>query len=301
MSRLSYIRSGDGIRLRMAAWGDPMQSVGTVLVLQGRTESIEKYHPVAEKFVSKGYFTASLDWRGQGLSERLLEDKHIGHVDKFSDYQHDVAAVFEFLSAQNAPKPWFLLAHSMGGAIGLRALLAGADVAAAAFSGPMWGINIPGPLLPIAWVLRHLSQFFSNGRRYAPFTSSVQNLLQIPFENNKRTGDRGQYAWMQNLVRCNPDLLLAAPSLAWLREALVECGALMTARPVPVPLLALAGAEEQIVSLRRIKKRVASWPGASLHLIPHARHEIFFERPALRAEALKRVVTFFEAHRNAFA
>ena len=40
------------------------------------------------------------------------------------------------------PRPWRLLAHSMGGTIGLRALTRGVPVAAAVFSAPMWGIRV---------------------------------------------------------------------------------------------------------------------------------------------------------------
>ena len=35
-----------------------------------------------------------VDWRGHGLSDRVSEDRNTIHVDWFSDYQKDVAAMF---------------------------------------------------------------------------------------------------------------------------------------------------------------------------------------------------------------
>jgi uncharacterized membrane protein YbhN (UPF0104 family) len=40
----------------------------------------------------------TIDWRGQGLADRMLPDRRIGHVGKFSDYQTDLAAVLRLVS-----------------------------------------------------------------------------------------------------------------------------------------------------------------------------------------------------------
>lgn len=82
-------RARDGLRLRAAAW-EGNGSKGSILLFTGRTEYIEKYGRVIQELTSAGYSLATMDWRGQGLSDRLLDDPMIGHVENFSDYQCDV-------------------------------------------------------------------------------------------------------------------------------------------------------------------------------------------------------------------
>ena len=123
-ARVEYAQTVDNIRLRLCLW--PSNSAkATVLLFPGRTEYIEKYGRAARLLTASGYSVATLDWRGQGLSDRLSDDPLLGHVLRFRDYQTDVATLVEFTTRHSTPAPNFLLAHSMGGCIGLRALTQG--------------------------------------------------------------------------------------------------------------------------------------------------------------------------------
>lgn len=117
-----WLRTSDGVRLRIAHAPDN-QRKGTVFLLPGRTEYIEKYGHTAHDFVGAGFDVLSIDWRNQGLSDRLAPDAMVGHVDRFADFQKDWAAMRSFAAQNDLPKPWYMLAHSMGGCIGLRALI----------------------------------------------------------------------------------------------------------------------------------------------------------------------------------
>ncbi|MEM0945386.1 MAG: alpha/beta hydrolase, partial [Pseudomonadota bacterium] len=78
------VEAADGVGLRAALWqgGDR----GLAVLLSGRTEFMEKMALPATALVERGFSVASLDWRGQGLSDRLAEPAHMGHVARFSDY-----------------------------------------------------------------------------------------------------------------------------------------------------------------------------------------------------------------------
>ena len=89
-----WISASDGVRLRVGLWNRDAKG-GTVLLFPGRTEYIEKYGRAAAHFADCGYATLVLDWRGQGLSDRLTTDAMAGHVHEFADYQRDVAAMVE--------------------------------------------------------------------------------------------------------------------------------------------------------------------------------------------------------------
>jgi len=152
-----WAHAADGQRIRLGVW-PKSGAKGTVLLFPGRTEYIEKYGPAAQDLAQRGLATIAIDWRGQGLADRMLDDARSGHVEAFEDYQKDVNAMLAAAETLNLPKPYFLLAHSMGGAIGLRALHQGLPVQAACFTAPMWGIGLAPHLRPLAWIMNGLLQ-----------------------------------------------------------------------------------------------------------------------------------------------
>ncbi|MFP4328055.1 MAG: alpha/beta fold hydrolase [Paracoccaceae bacterium] len=278
----------------MAAWPVP-DAQGTVLLFPGRTEYVEKYGRTAGELAARGLATLAVDWRGQGLADRLLDIPEPGHVGQFLDYQHDVAAMLQAARALDMPKPWFLLAHSMGGAIGLRALIEGLPVAAAAFTGPMWGIRIAALMRPAAWALSWGSSIVGLGHRIAPGTGPVSYVATAGFEDNTLTTDVGMFRYMQDQVRRRPELQLAGPSLHWLREALAECRALTRLPAPPLPCTAFVGTRERIVDLQRIEQRMKGWPGGRLEWLEGAEHEVLMERPPIRGRVLDRLAEHFLA------
>ena len=66
-----------------------------------------------------------MDWRGQGHSSRQLPDPRKGHVESFSDFEIDVETFMQQVVLPDCPPPYFALAHSMGGAVLLRAAHSG--------------------------------------------------------------------------------------------------------------------------------------------------------------------------------
>src|SRR5438445_13501933 len=68
------LKTPDGVSIRFARWPPPPGRKGTVCIFNGRTEFIEKYFEVARELHARGFAVATLDWRGQGLSERLLRE-----------------------------------------------------------------------------------------------------------------------------------------------------------------------------------------------------------------------------------
>ncbi|WP_323005625.1 alpha/beta hydrolase [Pseudorhodobacter sp.] len=275
-----WVTASDGVRLRMAVW--PKGEKGTVLLFPGRTEYIEKYGRAAAEFGARGYASVVVDWRGQGLSDRPTPDHMLGHVERFSNYQNDLAAVLAKLHELGQPGPFFLVAHSMGGCIGLRALTRGLDVKAAAFSAPMWGIRFSPGVAPLARCLSHGARVLGQGQRYAPGTNGATYVKIAPFVGNVLTRDAETYAWMQNQVAQKPELALGGPGLHWLDEALRECRDLARLPAPDLPCLCFLGAEEKVVDPAPVAVRMANWPKGRLELVPHAEHEIMMEIPSTR-------------------
>jgi lysophospholipase len=287
-----WLETSDEVRVRVAHW--PLRDArGTVLIFPGRTEFVEKYGQIAAAFAARGLASASIDWRGQGLSDRLLSNPLIGHVARFADYQKDVAALVRALRNLALPRPHFLLAHSMGGAIGLRALMEGLSVRAAVFSAPMWGIEIAPHLRPAAWFLSHVLPQIGQGHRLPPGSRLDHHVLVDGFDGNLLTRDPAQFEIMRDQLVRHPELSLGGPSFIWLREALMETRALAL-RPSPhMACLTLLGTDERIVSTGPIRRRMKSWPGGRLDIVPEGRHEVLMEGPASTGPLFDAIVSHY--------
>lgn len=295
-----WLTTTDGVRIRIAHWRAPLPQdrpeKGTVLLFPGRTEYVEKYGRTAAAFVARGFAMVAIDWRGQGLADRLLEDRATGHIGRFEDYQLDVAAALDAAEALDLPKPYFLLAHSMGGAIGLRALMSGLPVNAAAFSAPMWGILMSTVMRPTAWAMSWSSKKAGIGHLLTPGTKAQTYVLAEPFEDNNLTHDRDMYEYMQTQMRLYPDMALGGPSLHWLHEALLDTLDLSHAPTPDVPCVTFLGDQENIVDPARIRSRMGRWAGGRLEMVANGRHEVLMELPQIREPIHDQCAALFDAH-----
>ncbi|WP_439155439.1 alpha/beta hydrolase [Yoonia sp.] len=291
-----WLKTCDGLRIRVGHW--PLASAkGTAIIFPGRTEFIEKYGDTAAALRDRGYACVAIDWRGQGLADRMIANRGVGHVGHFTDYQNDVSALLDHIQVLDLPKPWFLMAHSMGGCIGLRSLMQGLTVNAAMFSAPMWGIQMSGAVRPFAWGLSEISKRLGFDQTLAPGQSAESFLLRDRFEINPLTNDEEMFDAMRGQLRARPELGLGGPSLRWLNMALREMQQLSRQPSPDMPCLTYLGGKESIVDPLRIRKRMADWPGGQLRFIPEGRHEMMMDRPALRAAVFDDTAAHFEAHR----
>ncbi len=295
--RAYWLTARDGVRIRIGLWNEGAPK-GTVLLFPGRTEYIEKYGRAASDLATRGYCTLAIDWRGQGLADRLTADPMSGHVGKFLDYQDDIAAVLQAAEALSLPQPYYLLGHSMGGCIGLRALVDDLPVAAAAFSGPMWGIYISPAMRPAAWALSWGGAHFGFGHVYAPGTKPVSYVASEPFDDNLLTTDPEMFAYMQEQVAAEPKFGLGGPSLNWLHEALCETRDLAAMPSPDYPCLTFVGSNERIVDVPRIHQRMARWPNGQLEVIETGEHEVLMDTPEIRKTVFDGLDAFFQKHRG---
>ncbi len=114
-------RGYDGAELRYARWdATRMPRRGTVCLLGGRAEFIEKYFEVIADLRRRGFAVATMDWRGQGGSQRMLSNPHKGHVPGFWEYDRDLIRFMKDIVLPDCPPPFIGLGHSMGGNILLR-------------------------------------------------------------------------------------------------------------------------------------------------------------------------------------
>ena len=290
-----WLTCSDGVRIRIGFWRPEGTARGTVLLFPGRTEYIEKYGSAAGDLARRGFATLAIDWRGQGLADRLLDDTRVGHVFRFGDYQRDVEAALAAAAQLDLPRPFHLLAHSMGGCIGLRALFEGLPIESCAFSAPMWGIRIPRALLPVAYGAAYIGPLLGLSGRLMPTTKPENYVQTQDFEGNALTTDPEMYAMMRTQLAAYPALGIGGPSLQWMRESLAEV-AQIARQPAPeTPCVTLLGSDESIVCTDAIRTRMDGWRGGQLELIDAAQHEVMMEGPDTRARIFDRLAAHFAA------
>lgn len=289
-----WLRCADGHRIRVGHWS-LKSAKGTVLLFPGRTEYIEKYGRAARDLAQRGYATLTIDWRGQGIADRVHDNPAVGHVGRFEDYQLDVQAAVAHARQLGLPEPFHLIGHSMGGCIGLRSLYENLPVASACFSAPMWGIQMATALRPLAWGLSTVSRPLGFSNAFAPGQVSESYIERVDFSENTLTSDPNMFAYMKAQLIAHPEFSLGGASLHWLNESLREMRGLSQRAAPKLPCITFLGSEESIVDPTRIHQRMRKWAHGELVVIPNARHEVMMEKTATRQIVFDKTCAHFDA------
>lgn len=279
-----WLEGRGGVRIRcLTAPAVAHEARGSIILCPGRTEFIEKYFEVIGELQRRAFAVFAIDWRGQGLSGRMLANHEKGHFESFDDPVNDLASALKIL-ASRLPRPHVVLAHSMGGGIALRAMQTRRiEVDAAAFTAPMWGIAGMGPNT------KRFARFMASvgaGKLYAPGVETKWK-REINVKRSSVTQDRERHARSNGLVVENPELALAGPTIGWIAgacEALdgfLQPGALQHLR---IPMLVLTAGKEQLVDNKQVALVTQALPQAKLVNVPGAKHEILMEQDEYRAQ-----------------
>ncbi len=279
-----HIRAADGVRLRTVRWA-PASPLGTVAVLGGRGEFIEKYFEVAGELLSRRFAVVAMDWRGQGGSDRPLKNARKGHVGDFSQFESDLDALVTGILERKCPRPWIGLSHSMGASVLLGALSAGrCPFERLALTSPMIavkGMNHRGGARVLVAALDSLGM----GGAFAP-GSGGKNPWLASFEGNVFTSDRGRFASVATLVEACPELTLGGPTIGWTHAAFRHMSRLDRSpflRTASTPVLIVAAGGDQVTDTSATIRLASRLGAARLVIIDGAKHEILIERDVLRA------------------
>src|SRR5208337_180067 len=258
-----YFNARGGIRIRYARWDTTAERrIGTVCLFQGRAEFIEKYFETITDLRRRGFAVATMDWRGQGGSSRLLKNPAKGHAETFAHHDADVSKFMTGIVLPDCPPPFYCLAHAMGAHLVLRLMqtkvcwwdrvvltspmigFAGSDAKNSAICAGAEAATLLG-----------LSDSFVPGwKNHAPEAN--------PFEGNLLTSDRLRFERAREAVQAAPYLGIGAPTIGWVAAA---CSSISTINSdafmasVKVPILIVAAGNDRIVTtpaLERFASRI---------------------------------------------
>jgi len=277
-----WLEGRGGVKVRVMTAPAIASPRGSVIIAPGRTEFVEKYFEVTRELQARGFAVFCIDWRGQGLSGREVENGLKGHFATFDDPVNDLSTALKLLSAK-LPRPHIGLAHSMGGAIMLRALQTRRiELDGAAFSAPMWGIT---GLNDMAKKYVRFMTSLGAGGQFAP--SVEKKWKREVFKKNPVTHDKERHARCQGLVAEEPRLALAGPTVGWVAAAADATEAFMQPNAfahIRIPILVATAGEEQLVDNASHPLVVQQLPEARHITIVGAKHEILMETDDLRGQ-----------------
>ena len=265
--------------------------LGTLVIIQGRNECIEKYSETIHELVDHGFVVAGFDLRGQALSGRLGRDERAGHVHRFTDYLDDVERFLTFIVAPSAPGPYSILAHSLGGliALALAPKLSG-RIHRIVLSAPLVGLmGLPVPE-SVAFGMAALASWTGLGKM-----PMGKERAPVSFTNNVLTTSAARFERFATMRRSTPVLGVGAPTARWLhevRKTMKRATAPDHLTQITVPTLILAPVQDRIVPYKAMEDLARQFRAGHLVSIPGARHELLQEDDRYRAQALAAILAF---------
>jgi lysophospholipase len=282
-ARVEYVVTPDGVRLRAALWRPLMSDNGkVVLLLQGRTEFIERYAETVSSLLTRGFHVVAFDWRGQGGSERMLPNPAKGHVEHFDDYLLDLHTVITSVIEPLGDMPRIALAHSMGGAVLMHALQRDANAFEhCVLSAPMIGLSMVKRPKMVHFAARAL-KVLGFSARYVPGGTDGAT---FEFLDNPLTRDEARHSIARKVFRVAPELAIGSPTIGWASTSFDAMAALQDPSfpaSITTPILVVAGPDDRITSTPMAQSFAARLPNGRFLAIPGSEHEVLLEIEPVR-------------------
>jgi len=286
-SPYDFLKTPDNLSIRYGIWCSQKEKKrGSVILLSGRTEFMEKYTETIGELNQRGFDVYSFDWRGQGLSTRMLANRHKGFVENYDNYINDLDMFVSKIVQSEAISPIVILAHSMGGHIALRFIHDHPEIAdRAVLVAPMIDI-FTSPFSrwlarPIVWA----SDKAGLDHTYA-IGSGDYDPDDEKFEGNRLTSDPERFKDKKTEIAENPDLALGGVTYGWLAATFESIDILtepVFAEKILTPILIVSAGADKIVSIEAQKAICSLMKNCRFFKISGARHEILQETDAVQS------------------
>jgi lysophospholipase len=277
------VLTADGVELR-ALTALVAGARGTIIFLNGRAEYIERYFETMRDAQARGFSVASLDWRGQGGSQRLLNDRMRGYVKRFSDYDEDLRSFMTQVVLKQCPKPYYVVAHSTGGQIVLRALRHRTAFSKVILTAPLVDLKYGWWPKPIIRLVNLLTQILQLTWMYLPGYATAP-LKPGDFAKNPLTSDESRWDRDIKTLEAHPELAIGGVTYGWLIAAMASINELKRwpkGQPVSCPTLIITAGRENVVDARAARFFSQRVQGISFMQIEGSKHEILMEQDTLR-------------------
>lgn len=268
---------------------------GAIVISSGRTEAAVKYKELIFDLYNNGYSIYINDHRGQGLSGRMVPEHDMGYIDNFQYYIDDLKAFYDNYVVKGQHKHIYLLAHSMGGAIGVTYLEQfPKDFEKAAFSSPMLGLPVPS--CTAVKILERKEPEFALGQ-------TVYMDDSIKFEDNHLTYSKIRYQRILDAFNQTIEARLGGASYHWVDRSCHQFKYIFNhLEKIETPLLLFSAADDKIVAISAHDKFIAKMQDlnkkAKGYTVEAAMHELLIERDEARIDVLTKILNFYSHKKN---
>lgn len=279
----------DGINLRYAHWkttNPPCK--GTVLLLHGRAEYIEKLYETVTDLREKGFDVLTFDWRGQGGSDRMLEDRRRGFVEHFDQYITDLDTILTDIALPDCRAPYYILSHSTGSLVALLAAPMFANrIRRMVVTSPLLGFkSIPVAQSTLKWIVGTLHVLGLGDRYMAGGATPDENRA---FSGNRLTADLKRFQRNSEFAGQFRDTTIGGPTASWIFAAI---RAMEIANDpdfynrISIPTLIVCAGNDEVVDNQAAEFLGRRLRSGSCLTIPGAKHELLQERDRVREQLL---------------
>jgi lysophospholipase len=282
---MNIFESHDGLKIRYDTYACGEKACrGTIVLLGGRSEFIEKYKEIVDQLLARNLDVATFDWRGQGLSDRMLPNRHKGYVESYDDYLQDLTYFMDRYVPQQEGRPVMILAHSMGGHIALRYLHDNPGrVDKAVLTSPLIDIAGPTPLTQTMKMVVKIAAKSGFKKYYATRANDFDTSKKC-FAGNRLTRDPYRFQKTIQMIANSPDVAIGGVTFGWLNATFNSIQYMMGdgyLEGIVTPLLIISAGADEIVSVAAQKKACRRVPDCDLVMIPKALHELLIETDAV--------------------
>ncbi len=263
----------------------------SVVILPGWSEPYLKYAEVIYDLRSKHYCVYTMDFRGQGLSSRQVENPQVGHVQDFSLYVRDFNQFYHQVVASRNSRQTYLLAHSMGGLVAaLYANQRPKQIDGIIMIAPMLGINTePWPQW-LAYYIASSLDWLGFGKSYVFGHGQWE---ETPFAHNRLTHSAARYQYGVELFRQNEGLVIGGVSNRWLKTSM-EHGekAMQLAPQFKNKILMFEAQHDSFVLSTPMQRFCHQALQCEKVYVPGAKHELLMETDAIRDRVFAKIYEF---------
>ncbi|MEN8227799.1 MAG: alpha/beta fold hydrolase [Bacteroidota bacterium] len=281
------------IRIYYKLFKQPQKEKGAILISAGRTEAAIKYKELVFDLYKNGYSIYIHDHRGQGLSGRMTDDPEMGYVDTFQFYIDDMKYFYDHMVKTANHQKLYLLAHSMGGAIGMTYIEQYPDdFNAAAFSSPMLGLVPPS--------CQAVKLLAGKEPKYALGESKYHD-DKVAFKKNKLTGSKIRYKRMNAAFAKEPEARLGGATYQWVYKSCQQFGYMTDhIEKIQTPFILFSAAHEQIVDVmahqRFVEKAQKLGKTCTAYVVENAQHELLIEKDEQRIETINETLDYYNQY-----